>query len=168
MSYEFNMPDGDSYIKAYWSKTFIVKMHRIPDINPFYDVNDIFDAFDQSKNGVTKIILVDGRVLTEEDSRNDMKNDKEGTLIPVFKSGITEDRKNIKNIKKIYFRILGLIAKNNSAFNPKRVVYKIAFGDENGNKYETVKQNNNTAEANLENMTVNSAILHIWLIDLDK
>jgi len=171
MTYEFKMPDKNCDIKAYWSKTFIVKMHRIPDTEPFRDVNAFFDAFDPKKNGFTKIILVDvgGVEVTKKNfSSNDMKNDKEGTLIPMFKDGISEESKNIKNIREIYFRIISLVNRNGFPFNPKKVVYKIAFGDKIDDKYETVKEHNNEAKTSLEGKTINSAILHVWLTDLDK
>ena len=155
MSQEFNMPDADCSIKAYWSKTFIVKMHEMlaedkkdwPSTKPF---------------GLTQVILLKGtRVITKEGDDNILQNNAEGTLIPVYQSwAIVGGDHYIKNIDKIHLR---LKLSNESI---RDVIYKYNFGDKDGAKNQSWNFNQSTDKFTINNTTLESAVLNVWLKDI--
>ena len=83
ISHEFTMPDSDYYIKAYWSKEFIMKMHKILD-----DDKDNFpsgvDINNEDHIGSTVVALFNGNEVASWDP---VRNNKDLTLRPSAKPG---------------------------------------------------------------------------------
>lgn len=153
MSQEFNMPDADCSIKAYWSKTFIVKMHEMLE-------DDKKDWPNDKPFGLTQVKLLRGSVvITKEGDDNILQNNAEGTLIPAYGSVSNLDQM-IKNIDKIH---LCLKLSNGSI---RDVIYKYNFGDKDGNKYQSWNYNSHTDEFTIDKTTLESAVLNVWLKDI--
>ena len=155
MTYEFNMPDKNCDIKAYWSKTFIVKMHEMLE-------DDKKDWPNDKPFGLTQVILLQGtRVITKEGDDNILQNNAEGTLIPVYQSwAIVGGDHYIKNIDKIHLR---LKLSNGSI---RDVIYKYNFGDKDGAKNQSWNFNQSTDEFTINKNTLESAVLNVWLKDI--
>ena len=162
ISHEFTMPDSDYYIKAYWSKTFIVKMHKMlqEDLNAWDD--DI-------PKGSTKVELLrsnDTLITYTHPSKpnvNKLQNNEEGTLIPVYTSTTSDEEKLIKNIPKIQLQL-----KVSSFTGLKGVVYRYTFGDKNGQTDNTIQEGSSRGLIKINKATLNSAVLHVWLKHADK
>ncbi|MGP1521459.1 MAG: hypothetical protein ACTTIZ_08175 [Treponema sp.] len=154
MSQEFNMPDADCSIKAYWSKTFIVKMHEMLE-------EDVKDWPSDKPFGLTQVKLLKGSVVITKEGEDDniLQNNVEGTLIPVYGSVSNLDQM-IKNIDKIRLRL------KLSNANVRDVIYKYNFGDKDGDKYQSWNYNNYTDEFTINKTTLESAVLNVWLKDI--
>ena len=155
MTYKFKMPNTNCDIKAYWSKTFIVKMHEMLE-------DDKKDWPSTKPFGLTQVILLKGtRVITKEGDNNILQNNAEGTLIPVYQGwAIVGEDHYIKNIDKIHLR---LKLSNESI---RDVIYKYNFGDKDGAKNQSWDFNQSTDEFTINNTTLESAVLNVWLKDI--
>ena len=157
MSKEFNMPDKNCDIKAYWSKTFIVKMHKMLQ----EDLNAWDDQIPKSRTKV-ELFRSNGTVITPTSTGhsdvNRLQNNEEGTLIPVYASTTKDEEKLIKNIPKIQLQF------EVSAFTGLNgVVYRYTFGDKNGQTNNTIQEGNSRGLIKINKAILNSAVLHVWL-----
>ena len=155
MSQEFNMPDADCSIKAYWSKTFIVKMHEMLE-------EDKKDWPTTKPYGLTQVKLLLGNDFTvtkEGEDDNILQNNAEGTLIPVY-GDVSNVDQMIKKIDKIHLR---LKLSNGSV---RDVIYRYNFGDKDGNKHQSWNYNNYTDRFTIDKTTLESAVLNVWLKDI--
>lgn len=154
MSQEFNMPDADCSIKAYWSKTFIVKMHEMLE-------DDKKDWPTTKPYGLTQVKLLKGDIVITKEGEDDniLQNNAEGTLIPVYGSVSNVDQM-IKNINKIHLK---LKLSNESI---RDVMYRYNFGDKDGSKHPSWNLNQSTDQFTIDKTTLESAVLNVWLKDI--
>jgi|GEM_PF-5853300 hypothetical protein len=115
---------------------------------------------DENSIGNTAVVLFNNDDML---SWNKIKNNEEGTLIPLYtNSAISNKDHYIKNIDKIH-----LILKIADFVGATDVVYKYNFGDKADTKNESYTHINLIDEIIIDKTTLKSAVLNVWLYKIE-